>query len=428
MPKECRQYRYNREELGAGNCSDEEFLFRYVRERGYDALAQVNGDFAGAIYDEEQNTWTLFRDHMGIRPLYCYQDESILAFSTDLRGLAAIPGADLQINEEKLYLRMAGFNDLTLCQTEFARINCIRPGSWTVVSPCKTEEHIYWKLGQKKTRMKQDEDYQAELRRLITDSVKRRPDAVPGIVGGELSGGLDSGVIDILISRLGREGRYFSWSYDPKDLPLQEGDDERKIILDICTQEHISCKLTSLHKDRSLDYLFDELVPPYVNTRSLSEGSRYLKSQGANVVFTGHGGDEGVSHRCNLLELWHYREYMAFAKMIYGSTEGKRLRLLRTAKRMWHQITVVHPKFLKPYQNTTHNAAEFLNPDFAGRMEGRAKRQPGAAGQRGLPRRHERRAVYDPVSGSPGHRFCRSHPPAALRQRKSQPVYLSGSF
>lgn len=78
------------------------------------------------------------------------------------------------------------------------------------------------------------------LRELITDSVKRRLDVFPDIIGAELSGGLDSGVIDILINRLGREAVYYSWSFSPQDLP-DVPNDERQVIADICEQENIIC-------------------------------------------------------------------------------------------------------------------------------------------------------------------------------------------
>ena len=51
---------YNRDELTVGlgmdresTISDEELLLAWIREKGFEALAQVNGDFTGAIFDPE---------------------------------------------------------------------------------------------------------------------------------------------------------------------------------------------------------------------------------------------------------------------------------------------------------------------------------------------------------------------------------------
>lgn len=355
--------------------SDEELLLKLIQKSGFASLAQVNGDFAGAIYNKADKTWTLFRDHSGVRPLFYYMDEKIFAFSTDMRGLTALPDADLHINEEKLYLRMMGYNDLSLCETEYANIHCIHPASWTIIRETsdgfELEDNIYWKWKQTKIRMNSDEEYQAELRRLITDAVKRRLDAVPGIVGCELSGGLDSSVIAILISRFGREGRFFSWSFSPEDVPIRDDRDERKIIFDICKQEHIECQFSKTNNFRSINEILETVDPPYLNTRNISEGSEYLRSQNARVVFTGHGGDEGVSHRCNYYELWYHHEYFAFLRNIYRTTRGKKLRLLRTAKRSLHQIFVKNPYFRKPFHKVHTNASRFVNSDFAEQMSKR---------------------------------------------------------
>lgn len=368
---------YNREEIlswmnASSSISDEELLFKLIQEKGFMTLAQVNGDFAGAVYDKNEMTWTLFRDHSGVRPLFYYSDRNIFAFSTDMRGLAALPNADLCINEEKLYLRMMGYNDLSLCETEYANIRCIQPASWTVIRQTDNgfsfDGNIYWKWGQTKIRMKSDEEYQFELRRLVTDAIKRRLDAVSGIVGCELSGGLDSSVIAILISQLGREGRFFSWSFSTEDIPMRSDRDERKIIFDICHQENISCHFAQPDNFRTIDEILQTIDPPYLNTRSISEGSQYLRSQNARVVFTGHGGDEGVSHRCNFYELWYHHEYYPFFRNIYRTTRGKKLRLLRTVKSVLHQIFIKNPYFRRAFHKVYTNASRFVNTEFAERM------------------------------------------------------------
>lgn len=373
---------YNREELlpligkAAADCSDEELLLELVLQKGFSVLAQVNGDFAGAIYDETEKSWTLLRDHSGVRPLFYYADKNHFVFSTDMRAIAAVPGLDLAVNEKKLYLRMMGYNDLSLCETEYAHIRCIRPASWTVITQTETgfqfREHIYWTWKQKKIRMGSDREYQQELKHLITDAVKRRLDAFPGLAGCELSGGLDSSVIAILISRLGREGRFFSWSFSTDVIPMKERD-ERKIIQDICDQENIQCAFSKVDYSQTIDKLFQRVDPPYLNTRVIAEGSTALAKEGVRVMFTGHGGDEGVSHRCNFYELWYHHEYRAFVRNIYRGTRGKNLRLLRTAKRILHQIFVQNRYFRKPFRNTWSNASALLNPQFIQRMKNRAK-------------------------------------------------------
>lgn len=369
---------YNRDELvpalGADeSISDEALLFELILRKGYRELAGVNGDFAGAVYDKQTQEWTLFRDHSGVRPLFYYQDHDLFAFSTDMRGLTALPDADMRINEKKFFERMAGYNDLTLCETEYENIRCVHPASWMTVSVTDsgfdTKDTIYFAWRQKKERRGSDQEYQAELRRLVTDAVKRRLDAVPGLVGCELSGGLDSSIIAILISRLGREGRFYSWSRGFEHTPLLEGRDERKVIMDICEQEKITCHFSKPDESRTVDSLMDELTVPYMNTYALTQGSRYVKSEGCRVMFTGHGGDEGVSHRCNPYELWLHHEYFAFFRNFYRKAGKGMRRLLRMAKSLHYQFSEVHPHFAAPFHKVYSNPERFLQPAFMERMK-----------------------------------------------------------
>ena len=334
---------FNRDELlhvlgldAASLISDEELLFRVIREQGFDSLAYVNGDFAGAIYDPVTRMWTLFRDHNGVRPLYYYLHDGIFAFCSDQRGLAALPGADVSVNEMMLYRRFVSDRNLYLEETDFKWIKCVKRASilhilYTEHGFEKTES-CYWRPCQKKIRLSSDDEYRRELRRLVEDAVKRRCDAIDGVLGAELSGGLDSGVIDILISRLGRELLCFSLSQDPSELPLLDGRDERKVVLAICKQERINCRFTNLEDNRAHASKPEYVPLPHVNTTSIGVGSNFLRSRGARVVFCGHTGDEGVSHRASRFELFWHKEFISYFKLYFQDLEGKTFRLIRSVR------------------------------------------------------------------------------------------------
>ncbi|MBQ2919770.1 MAG: hypothetical protein IJE58_01180, partial [Oscillospiraceae bacterium] len=334
---------YNREELlpmvglsPDSAVSDEELLLLLIDRKGFEVLEQVNGDFAGAIFDPATGDWTLFRDHLGVRPLYVYRDRELFAFSTDVRGIVAVPGVDSSFNAMQLYKYITRLDILSQCNTDFEHVHCIHPGSWCRIHGTadgfELTEHIYWLPRRKKIRLKDDEAYRQELRRLITDAVHRRCDAVPGLLGGELSGGLDSSIIDILVNRYGREAVYYSWSPDPERFPLQPGEDERKVVLDICEQENISCKFLRREERVNTAYTLQQVMPPFTTTLQITYGSSWMKSQGARAVFTGHGGDEGVSHRPSRFEMLYNREVRAYFRLFWDDLKGKKLRGLRTLR------------------------------------------------------------------------------------------------
>ena len=379
---------YNREELftllnKAETYSDEELIIHLVEECGWDILSRVNGDFAGAVYDESNNSVELFRDHMGIRPLYYYAADGEVCFSTDIRGVLSVETVDAAISEVWAYNTYFDFIDYSDVSTEYEKIFCVRPASVLKISFCEKEndvaakstrekqckvslmntwniyrdslkctsleEHKYWQLGAHRIHYKTEKEYVSKMRELVENSVKMRLDAFDGIAGAEFSGGLDSSLISILISRMGRECKYISWSMDPKDNPFQPVD-ERKTIEDICKKEGISCYYAGKTVDFSKGITFNENYSkvvdvetdrpffekyafwPMINTGELFTSANYIHENGGKVVFTGHGGDEGVSHRTNPYEMWVYKEYKNYFDYFNYKLAGKKFRKLRTVK------------------------------------------------------------------------------------------------
>lgn len=368
--------------------SDEELLFSYVDVLGFDALGDVNGDFAGAIYDDNTKVLHLFRDHMGIRPLFYYASDEFVAFSTDIRGIISLEQVDTSISESWIYKTLAGYSTMSQSTTEYTHIFCVKPASYIQFSfkdnKLALESHKYWELGSKKIRFSSEAAYKDKLKELITDAVKIRLDVISGQIGAELSGGLDSGIIDILINRLGRKGVYYSWSPNPDELPLAEND-ERLIIADICEQENISClfrKMNSvLSNDSNIARNIQDIgipltnghpalqfvLPPYINTLPICEGSQVIQRQGAKVVFTGHGGDEGVSHRCNPYELFYHREYYHFFRYMWSRTHGQKRRIIKTLKNITRVLWETKRKLKRPFLNL-FQAPDLLNIDFSNKF------------------------------------------------------------
>jgi len=272
--------------------SDEQLLHEIFNQFGSDGLAFVNGDFAGAVYNEEDEEITLFSNHLGVRPLFYYYDGELFAFATDYRAILALPGVDTTLDEELLYRIVRGMNTLENERTVFKYIKALKPAhilKFDGVNPPKLK--VYWKLGAKKIRFADDKDYVEKMRELIEDSIKRRLSAYDGAVGGELSGGLDSSVIDILINQTGRKGFYHTWSPSFEQYPRLELD-ERVIIEAICKQEKINCQYSDLKVN--LDYK-NKYFPNDANTTNISTSMRYFRNCGTKIAFSGWGGDEGVS-------------------------------------------------------------------------------------------------------------------------------------
>lgn len=382
---------YNRDEiindLGiASSASDEQCLFELFIRKGVSALKTVNGDFAGAVFDKEQNTFTLFRDHLGVRPLFYYFDGQTFVFSTDIRGITSISELSISINKEWAYKSLAGYIPASESKSEFTNVYRVSPASYVcvhlseegyVLEPAKA----YWRPAARKIRFPSQKKYVESLRRLVDDSIKLRLNSFPGKIGSELSGGLDSSVISAMINRFGREGFYFSWSKSPEKHPITAHDDERIIIQSICEKEKIKCHYNDTpygewHK------LFDSILksggqlanpfeyndclyslPAYANTFSLFITGNVVKSNGSSVVFSGHGGDEGISHRSNSFELFYNHEYYHYLRFHFAKTHGEKHRIKKTLQRIKTNQTESRNDLLKPF-NSGRTAEDFIAEDL----------------------------------------------------------------
>ena len=72
--------------------SDTEVLLLGYMTYGAEFVKQCNGIFAFAIFDERHNSITLFRDPMGVKPLYYSYQGGRLIFSSEIKGIFQYPG------------------------------------------------------------------------------------------------------------------------------------------------------------------------------------------------------------------------------------------------------------------------------------------------------------------------------------------------
>src|SRR6185312_2505956 len=109
---EIYNYREVRRELEARQHtfrtqSDTEVLLSAWEEWGVDCLPRLNGMFAFAIWDNQEQTLTLVRDRVGIKPLYYSRvtdkdGNSWFAFASEIKAILAAGIIEAEINTEAL--------------------------------------------------------------------------------------------------------------------------------------------------------------------------------------------------------------------------------------------------------------------------------------------------------------------------------------
>jgi len=193
--------------------SDSETLIECIAAWGIKkTLEAIVGMFAFALWDKKTRTLSLARDRIGEKPLYYGFSNGLFAFSSELRGIRALPEFELTIDSSSVasFLRLSYVPDP---HTIYEGVYKLSPGTWLevtgkhVANASAQPPNAYWSLqdvaqsGQDNPLAFQDPDSAVDdLERLLTKSVQGQlMGDVP--VGAFLSGGIDSSTIAAIMQK-----------------------------------------------------------------------------------------------------------------------------------------------------------------------------------------------------------------------------------
>ncbi|HEX8399465.1 MAG TPA: asparagine synthase (glutamine-hydrolyzing) [Pyrinomonadaceae bacterium] len=189
--------------------SDTEVLLALFAEKGEKCLAELDGMFAFAIWDEQEQSLFAARDRFGEKPFYYAIYDNTFYFASEMKALWAA-GVPRAVSNRMLYNYLTAgnmYNPHDLSQTFYEGIFKLKAAHYFFISPqeLKIEQTCYWNLDYKTVKQNISDDEAAEeFRFLFNESVKRRLRSdVP--VGSSLSGGLDSSLVVCTIDRLNAE-------------------------------------------------------------------------------------------------------------------------------------------------------------------------------------------------------------------------------
>jgi asparagine synthase (glutamine-hydrolysing) len=182
--------------------SDTEVIVHLYEEKGADCIADLEGMFAIAIWDERAERLTLARDRVGKKPLFYYRDDRLLAFASEMKSFFEHPDIPIEPDPEAVpYYFVYGY--VPLPATIYKRVLQLEPGTLMTVDVCgRHEKRRYWQLRYPEAgdvRPVSRRDAAAGVRERLTRAVQRRlMSDVP--LGAFLSGGLDSTIVVGLMS------------------------------------------------------------------------------------------------------------------------------------------------------------------------------------------------------------------------------------
>jgi asparagine synthase (glutamine-hydrolysing) len=187
--------------------ADSALLLRAYQKWGTELVQHIYGAFALVIWDSEKRRLFCARDHMGCKPFFYAYDGRRFVFATEVRGITAIPGMQVESNPQWIA------NYLCRIQTDkestfHKQIQRLPPAHTLIVNRQGTKKRRYWDfdLGSE-ISLPTDAEYEEAAREKLLAAVTCRTRTLFPM-GSELSGGIDSSSLaSIAWYKLRQEGR-----------------------------------------------------------------------------------------------------------------------------------------------------------------------------------------------------------------------------
>lgn len=275
--------------------SDTEVLIKAYAEWKQDLLPRLNGMFAFAIYDVDENKIFCARDRLGVKPFFYYWKDGQFEICSQLRPLI---NTHSKVSNESISIYL----DCGYVPSPYSILEDVyklSPGNFMEIDLTSNSKTIteYWNLKAVQINNISYEDAKKELHALLTDAVKIRMQSdVP--LGSFLSGGVDSALVSAIASKISKTPiKTFTIGF--KD-PRYDESKVAKKFSEIIGSDHTETICGPNDAINMLTKLIEVYDEPFADSSALP--SLLLNSvtkENVTVALSGDGGDEsffGYNH------------------------------------------------------------------------------------------------------------------------------------
>ena len=274
------------------NC-DTEVVVEAFAEWGITFINKLNGIFAICIYDKQERMMYLFRDRLGIKPLFYYWDGENFAFSSEIKSLLKVK--KIRDSRQLNNIAISEFLNLGFIpepDTIYSSIKKFPSGEIGIISEKGFRTETYWDVEGiiRRNVINNYDEAKMRLKETIESSVKMQlMSDVP--YGTFLSGGIDSSLVTAVASKVcGEKLNTFSIGFADKE--KDESQYARKIAEYLGTSHHEYIVTEDDARDMIGDMLefYDEPFADssVIPTMMVSK----LAKHDVSMVLSGDGGDE----------------------------------------------------------------------------------------------------------------------------------------
>jgi asparagine synthase (glutamine-hydrolysing) len=271
--------------------SDTEVLLSGFRQWGKHVVDKLDGMFAFAIFDRRSRELFCARDPYGQKPFFYWVDRGRLAFSSECRTFAELPGFRPEIDLGSVADFLA-FESFPFDRSIYRGVRKLPPGHWLTYANGEVDIARYFESVPRGTLARTaaadiEEVIHAELR----ESVKRtfRADVPVGLL---LSGGLDSSMVLAILREVHPTVPLATFTIRNVDRSYDESQAAAAIARAFSTHHsEFTAEPTALARIASeIPALLDEpqadpgILPKFMICREIAKSTK--------VALTGDGGDE----------------------------------------------------------------------------------------------------------------------------------------
>lgn len=279
---------------------DIEVVLHLYRVKGINFLNDLNGMYAGAIYDPISRKLLLFRDRFGIKPLYYTFVDGGFVFSSEIKPLLA--GSDLktELNHTRLNTYFT-YRYVPGSETLFKGIYKLPPGSYLIYDLDSGTSRIcrYWEYRLNKINSDISIDDAADaFQEIFSDAVRirMRSDVEVGCL---ISGGIDSAAVSATAGRRQPDIRLFTIGFEEErynELPavkdliinLPEAFGSSRLFSRTCRKEHLDLLPGIVHSLEEPISLGTVLPTDLVCDMAARQIKVVLTGEGADEIFGGY--------------------------------------------------------------------------------------------------------------------------------------------
>ncbi len=272
--------------------SDTEVVLEAFAKWGPAMVVKLNGMFAMAILDTAEHRLFLFRDRMGIKPLFIYRKHGILAFGSELKAITALKDELELTMDHRAVSAFLHLGYIPQPLSIYREVEKFPSGTWAVFDGKNLNRTRYWNPNEQigPDVISDEQEAKETLKGLLQESVSSRlMSDVP--FGTFLSGGIDSSLVTAMAQQA-TNGKLKTFSIGFDDPKHNEAAYAKQVAAHLGTEHH---EYTVTEKD-ALD-LVGTILPQYdepyadssaIPTMLVSKMAR----QKVTMTLSGDGGDE----------------------------------------------------------------------------------------------------------------------------------------